>query len=514
LKESSRNTTTANTGTTARTGILVLDVGTTSIRGIVFDAVGSIHFSRQIETSPLFLGDGRVEQDPLVWSEAVLTILRDCSDYAKTADLPIQALSLTAFRSPVFPVSRDNTPLHNTLMWQDRRSAPLYRNVCQYDDLVFEKTGLRISPVFSALKILWFTEQRPDLVKKAHKFVGVYEYILHLLGGEFVTDHSIASRSNLFNLHTLAWDPELTEIFGIEESILCRTVPPGSVCGHLQLKTAELTGLPAGIPIIAAGGDQQCAALGLGVFAPGSIAANTGTGSYVIGISSEPVIDPERGIFCNVSAVPGYYILEATILTSGTIYRWFSEQFYDRQTPDEQIFKRVDREITSSPPGARGVIALPYFEGSGSPDWNPSASGTFCNLSLSTTRADCARAIIEGIAIEMDANIDCIEKLSGPAGSITVSGGMTRFAAFNQIQADIFEREVIRHTCPEATAAGAWMSASAALGQSLSVAEAFSKAVERGEDSFTTYTPDPALAHLYRKKKKAQKELAGRLFSS
>jgi glycerol kinase len=486
----------------------VLDIGTSSIRGSLFSAEGAIVHTTQIPAAPRFRGPGLVEQDPLVWRNGVISALSGCSAYAARIGAAVEAVSVTAFRSPVFPADRAGNPLHPALMWQDRRSSSLLAEVLDAEPEVFAKTGLRISPVFSAIKMLWCIRSLPELAGKTAKYLGVYEYVLQQLTGEYVTDHSVASRSNLFNIHSRSWDRELLDLFEVGEEKLCRLLPPGSVCGKLTEASARDTGLRAGIPVICAGGDQQNASVGLGVIEPGTTAANTGTGSYVIGIADRPVIDPGMGIFCNAASVPGKYIVEASVLTSGTIYRWFGEQFYDKRQDETsgELFARIDREILSSPPGAHGVLVIPHFEGSGSPDWNPRASGMFCNLTLSATRGDCARAILEGIAAEMALNIELMDSLTERTDRISVSGGMSRFDEFNRIQADLFGRPVIRYECLEATSVGAWIASEAALGHAENFAAAFRRLHPPGSGAYVEYRPRPEHAETYTRLRRMRRE--------
>ena len=227
-----------------------------------------------------------------------------------------------------------------------------------------------------------------------------------------------------------------------------------------QKETAKLTNLPEGTPVITGGGDQQCAALGLGITSPGKVAINTGTGAYVIGLSDKVVHDPEEKIFCNISAIPGKYIVEANMLTAGTIYRWFSETFMNPDVEAKTRFSLIDSEIRTSPVGSNGVILIPHFKGISG---ERALKGAYLNLDLNTTRGDMARAVLEGIAMELGEQLKAIEKMTGPIEEVSVSGGMTRFDLYNQIQADCYNKSVTAWGNGEATALGAWMNGMTAL---------------------------------------------------
>lgn len=472
-------------------GIITVDVGTTSMRAILYDADGRIEHIHQRENEPDFFTDGRVEQAPQAWAGILAESLKACADYARGKDIELACISVTAQRSSVIPVDADGAPLHPAIMWQDRRTAGLAQEMDSCNPLVYSKNGLKISPVFSAIKMAWFRKNRPDIWQKTYRMIGIQDWVLYLLSGRFVTDHTFGSRTNLFSLEKRSWDADLLSLFGVEPGMLCDLVPPGSIVGGITPVMAAATGLPPGLPVVSAGGDQQCAALGLGLFCGQRAVSNTGTGSYLIGHVDHPAFDEEMRVACNVSAVPGAYIVEAAVLTSGTIYRWFREAFYGENEP----FETLNVEAASAPPGANGLLLLPHFKGSGAPYWDPQSRGVFYNLTLSTTRGEMERAILEGIAVEMKGSLELIERLSGPITSVSVSGGLTRSDLFNQIQSDVFDRDIQRFSNNEATSFGAWIAGAVAVGFDTSYQAAF----ERGSnaESIRTYRPSTGNRAVY-----------------
>jgi sugar (pentulose or hexulose) kinase len=324
--------------------------------------------------------------------------------------------------------------------------------------------------------MLWFKRNRPDIFSKTYKMVGIHDLVLHGLCGRFVTDHSLASRTNLLELSSRTWDRELMGLFEVEPDMLCELVSPGSIVGGLSESLALKTGLAAGTPVVSAGGDQQCAALGLGLFSSDRAVTNTGTGSYLIGHSVVPYIDPRRRVTCSVSALPGAYIIEAALPSSGTIYRWFRETLWKSDGFMDDSFEAMNAEAAKSSVGANGVLLLPHFAGSGAPFWDAGAKGLFYNVSLATTRGDLARAILEGIVVDLKGGLDVLEEVCGAISSIRASGGLSESALFNRIQADVFGKPVVRSSGGEATSLGAWIAGVVATGLAPGYAEAFEKA--------------------------------------
>ncbi|MGI9135148.1 MAG: FGGY-family carbohydrate kinase [Rhodoferax sp.] len=451
--------------------IITVDVGTTSVRAGLFDAQAQLLHLAQQDNLPHYFDDGRVEQDPLACRAAVYAVLKACADAARQRQLRPACVAMAAQRSSLIAVDRQGQALHPAIMWQDRRTAGLAQQMAAHNSLVYGKTGLPISPVFSALKMHWLRQQLPDLWQRTHKLLGIQDWIVHGLTGAYLTDQSFASRTNLFNLQSRQWDADLLDLFGVERHLLCDIVPPGSIVGGLLAPAAAALGLQAGLPLVSAGGDQQCAALGLGLFTAQRAITNTGTGSYLIGHADRPLLDPAMGLACNASALPGAYIVEAALLTSGAIYRWFQTTL----GAQGEGFEALNAEAAQVAPGCNGLLLLPHFKGAGAPDWDPQAKGVFFNLSLDSTRGHMARAILEGIAFEMKANLERIESLCGPVSSLSVSGGLTRSDLFNQIQADVLERPVTRFARAEATSAGAWMAGAVATGNATGYAQAFAQ---------------------------------------
>lgn len=454
--------------------IITIDVGTSSLRSIIYDFEGKPYFKSQREYTSIFGTNRQVEQDPLTWKNALFETLRDCGDYVNNNDLNIEALSVTSQRASVIPVTDNGTPLYNALMWQDKRSTEQCSHISSQISIrdIYLKTGLRLDPYFSVPKMMWLKEERPEVYKNAYKLIGVQDFIIYLLTNSFVTDWTQAARTMLLNIDTFKWDDELISITGVDREKLCELKEPGSKAGGLSNEASQITGLNPGIPVIMSGGDQQSAALALNVLRPGFAEANTGTGSFVIAYSEKPVFDSHCRTLCSAAAVPDKWIAEAGILTTGTIYRWLKEEFY-KDAQMEQGFEALNMEADNVPIGANGVMVLPHFEGSAAPYWNPSAKGMFFNLSLGTKRGDIARAVLEGISLEIAENIGLIENLVGRVEMVSVAGGLTNLELFNQIQADAFDKMVIRYENNEASSLGALMSAGVTLGEYSDYEEAF-----------------------------------------
>ncbi len=483
--------------------IVIIDVGTQSLRSILYNKKAEMVFISQKPYSPILKGI-EVEQDPRTWKDNLLFTLKEVSLYANKNAIKILSISVTSQRASIIPVNKYGKYLYNAITWQDRRSYQQCYKVKESLSMneIYQKTGLRLDSYFSAPKMMWLKENMREIYNDAYKIIGVQDYVAYILTNRFVTDYSQAARTLLMNINTFTWDDELIQAFGLDSSILPELVAPGTIIGKVSDFIAEKTGLNKDIPIILAGGDQQCAAIGLNVLRPGTLEANTGTGSFIIGYADKPVFDENMRVICSASAIPGKWIVEAGLLTSGNIYTWFKNEFY-KDIKDSDVYQIVNHEVEESAPGANGIIMIPHFKGSAAPYWNPLSKGMFFNVSLENTRGDFARAILEGISYEMAENINLIEDLVGYVEIINIAGGLTKFTTFNQIQADVFNKAVSVYDSSEATSLGALISTLVTLGDYKNYIDAFDAIL--GHSNKKTYhsnsTSISQYIHLIRTKK-------------
>ena len=447
--------------------ILTLDLGTSSVRGTLYSIDGEELFSAAHSYAPEFLNDGRVRQAPSSWNDGVLEVLRRCGDASGETDASPQVIAVTSQRASVIPVDESGTALYDAIMWQDKTTHAECREIERQisNKEAYSITGLRIDPYFSAPKIMWLKGNEPDIFKRSKAFLGVQDYVVLMLTGKMVTDHSQACRTLLMDIRSREWSPRMLEICAVDESRLPALVAPGSIVAPLLPKIAEATHLPSHTRVLLAGGDQQVAAIGMGVITEGTAEANTGTGSFLIAPVAEPVLHPEEKTLCSAAAIPGQWVAEAGVLTTGILYSWFAAEFTSTFTSDSEDFAEINKLVKESPPGANGIIALPHFKGSAAPFWNPYAKGLFFNLTLANTRADMARALLESVVLDMGANLKLLQELlPRPIAEVVIAGGLTRFDLFNQLQADVFATQVRRPANSEASSTGALISALVTLG--------------------------------------------------
>ena len=469
--------------------ILSIDIGTTSMRGILFSGDGEMLFETSRETPLHFAGD-YIEQRPEVFSTALTDICRSVCGYA-----PPDAISLTAFRSSPTLVDRDGNALTNFIMWQDVRNRAICERLLPENDRIRALSGAGINAVFTGSKLTWLAEEMPALFREAYKAMVVPDYLICQMTGAFVTDVTYGSRTLLMNLRTQTWDETLCALFSVPREKLCSLIPQGSVAGTVRADFAAATGLTEGTPVISAGGDQQCGALGLGAFATDARVINCGTGSFLIALTDAP-LPPGSPAICNLAAVPGKYIAEANVLSSAAALNWAMRTFFPDLirdgAPDFAAFTAL---AASAPPGANGVRVVPLFSGCGTRDWNPDARAQIAHLSLAHTRADLARALLEGLAAEIVKSDAVLPTSGAEEAPVFLGGGLTKNDLFDQILADMRGTPLTRYPDAQATAIGAFMSAAVTLQLYDSYAAAHAAARARGEAQ--VFSPNASLKEIY-----------------
>ena len=483
--------------------ILILDVGTSSMRGILFDGKGNSLFKKQIPYVARHISAVKIEQPAADWDDACEKILSGAADVLRQKGWKLAAIAITSQRSSLLPVDENGEALMPAIMWQDSRNSQICQRLQENNEEIFQRSGAPVNTIFSGGKMAWIRQEAPEIYAKTKHFLSVPEYILHRLTGEYRTDTTFASRSNLMNIRSKTWDSELCRIFGVPQEMLCEILEPGAVQGGLCQAMAARTGIAEGTPVISAGGDQQCAAIGQGVCRPGVLSITAGTGAFLMTALKEVPQHMENGLICNCSSVAGQYVLEASSMTCCSAFDWFLRNFYQHE---EDIYGKVGQVLQTLYGQTENCIALPYFQGRQADDLEDTVRAAFVNLSLSTNRENMLKGLLESICMEIAEQMEKLRQYV-QLEAIGISGGLTNNRDINQMQADIYQKRIYHLKNSEATASGAWMVAATGLGWYTSVQEAFEASGLMETAQF--YNPNTELAESYQKKRTAMHELYG-----
>ncbi|MHA1389545.1 MAG: xylulokinase [Candidatus Thorarchaeota archaeon] len=469
--------------------VLAIDAGTTGVRSMFFDKTGNAVASAYSEFESKYPHPSWVEQRAESWWEKACETIQQCFKEGKISSEQVIAISVTNQRETVVPIDENGVSLRNAIVWQDRRTV----KQCNWIEAtipqvqVYIISGLTVDPYFTAPKILWIRENEKETYDRAHKFLLVHDYIIYKLSNEIITDYSNASRTLLFDVRTAKWSDKLLDSLQIDKEKLPRLVESGTLVGELTSAAARETGLKAGTPVVAGGGDQQCAALGVGVVREGMIKSTTGTGTFLLSHSDTVKLDPSMRVLCSRHVVPNAFVVEASMFTTGSALKWYRDNLGSEEIgiADERgvdPYDIITEAAEKSPPGAEGVIHIPHFVGSGAPNWNPHARGIFAGLALGHSRHHLIRAILEGVSYEIRTNVEVMRELGLPSQQIRVTGGASRSETWMQIQADVLRTPVIRQKMEESTAIGAAILAFKGV-------NVFSSVVDAAEEMVQTMEP-------------------------
>jgi glycerol kinase len=447
--------------------ILALDQGTSSSRAIIFDNQGKIKATSQKEFTQIFPKPGWVEHNPMeIWSSQASVIAEAITSIGINGD-NIAAIGITNQRETTIVWDAETgEPVYNAIVWQDRRTSEFCDSLKKKDGLtetIRNKTGLIIDAYFSATKINWILENVPGARQKAQegklRFGTVDTWLVWMLtsGEVHVTDVSNASRTMLFNIHTLEWDKELLELFNIPESMMPEVKSSSEVYGY-----TKGTILACEVPIGGMAGDQQAALFGQMCTEPGSVKNTYGTGCFLLMNSGEKPIMSSNNLLTTVAWKIGEtvnYALEGSIFVAGSVVQWLRDGLGIIRSAKEV------EELATSVPDNGGVYFVPALTGLGAPHWDQYAKGSIYGITRGTTAGHIARAALEGIAFQTMDIVQAMEKDAGcPLKELKVDGGATANNLMMQFQADILGTSVIRPQVTETTALGAAYLAGLAVG--------------------------------------------------
>ena len=446
--------------------ILALDQGTSSSRAIVFDKYGQTKAVSQKEFTQIFPKPGWVEHNPMeIWSSQA-SVIAEAITSIDINGLNIAAIGITNQRETTIVWDAETgEPVYNAIVWQDRRTSE-FCDCLKRDGrtvLIRSKTGLIIDAYFSATKILWILENVPGARKRADegklRFGTVDTWLIWMLtrGEVHVTDVTNASRTMLFNIHTLEWDKELLNLFGIPESMMPEVKSSSEVYGY-----TKTTLFAHEVPIAGIAGDQQAALFGQMCTEPGSVKNTYGTGCFMLMNSGERPIMSSNNLLTTIAWKIGdtvNYALEGSIFVAGSVVQWLRDGLGIIRSSSEV------EALAASVPDNGGVYFVPALTGLGAPHWDQYAKGSIYGLSRGSTAAHIARAALEGIAFQ---TMDIVNAMQRDAGvtlkELKVDGGASRNNLLMQFQADILGTSVIRPIVTETTALGAAYLAGLAVG--------------------------------------------------
>lgn len=480
--------------------ILAHDLGTTGNKATLYDEEGALLGSAFYGYGTEYAHTGWAEQNPEDWWRAVCTSTQDLLHTSRVQPGEVAAITFSGQMMGAVPLDDHARPLRNAIIWADQRAVRQERWLGERisPEEVYRITGHRLSASYSLCKILWLRDHEPDIYHATWKFVHAKDAIVARLTGNFVTEPTDASGMNLYDLEAGSWSERILQAAELDPAKLPTLRRSIDVVGTVLPQVTDEIGMPAGTPVVIGGGDGMCAAAGAGVVREGTAYNYVGSSSWIALATRKPIFDPGFRTFTWAHLVPGMFSPCGTMQAAGGSYQWARDRLcaVEKQAADAlgiSAYELMNINAEKSPPGARGLIYLPYLLGERSPRWNPRARGAFIGLTIRHTHSDIVRAVLEGITMNLRVILEAFTGQGARIDAMRVIGGGARGRFWNRIMADIYGLPVQRLAIlEEATSMGAALAGGIGVGlySDFSMSEHMNRTVEVIE-------PDPRAQAVY-----------------
>ncbi len=475
--------------------IIALDIGTSVLKTGLFDLNGDLIQIETREQEFVHSNGDWFEQNPdITWG-----LIKDSvHSLVKTHDYhSIEAITITVQRGSVIALDSNGEALSNLIVWMDKRGRDYVQHVNQIigEERYYTTAGHSISYITGASKVLWFQSEAKEIFEQCAVIGSPQTYFLKRLGSDgLVIDCSSATYHFPLNIDLKSWSQEIAHELNFPLKKLPQIVSAVDIVGHLPQSVAQELGLQEGIPIIAGGGDGQCAAAGSGAIVPGICMINIGTGAGIQFYLDEPTRDPRMIFSCSGHVVSNGWESEGHTQASGAVLRWVRDElgYSDCLSEGEDGYDNLVDEAMLAPPAAKGLMFLPTFNGCTVPQQVPEAKGCFLGLSLNHKKSHIIRAVLEGITLEIKWILESFKGTFASIDEIRLVGGGSKNINWNQIHADILGHPVYTVQSPDAAMVGCAMCAAVGLGEYPNLVDA-SKHFVQIMDMFTPRSENKAI---------------------
>ena len=446
-----------------------LDVGTSSAKAVLMDSSGEVLAVSAPEydfqtPQPLW-----VESNPEDWYEASVQAIQEVLEAAGSRK--IRGLGLTGQMHGLVLLDAEGAVLRPCIMWNDQRTAEECRELTEAvgEEKVLQITGNPILAGFTAPKIRWVEKNEPEVFSRIAHILLPKDYLRYRLTGAFATDVADASGTALLNVGRRQWSERMCEACQVSPEWLPELHESAEPSAIISASGASATGLPQGLPVAAGAGDQAAQAVGSGIIKEGVLSATLGTSGVVFAHSKNFKVEPEGRLHAFCSAVPGEWHLMGVMLSAAGSFQWFRNTLGDLEREREasggaDAYTQLIDLAKAVPPGAEGLIFLPYLSGERTPHPDPLARGAFIGLTLRHKKGHLVRSVLEGITFGMRDSLELMRGLGVDPETVIISGGGVRSSLWRQMMADIFQAKVATVNAAEGAAFGAALLGGAASG--------------------------------------------------
>jgi gluconokinase len=436
--------------------VLAVDVGTSSVRAMVFDAAGNVTARSQCSYSTIRPAPYQEEQDPDTIRSETYRAMVGCLAQSGAAPERVGAICFSSQLYGIIALDAADRPMTRNIMWSDGRAEPQAEamKAAGVQGRLYPITGCPMNSIYPIAKLAWLAETDPEVFRQARRFVSIKEYVVAPLISDWVVDHSMASPTGLFDIHRRCWHPEALAAVGVAEDRLSR--PVSGVEGFRLAAGSPLAGrsLPDGVQVFLGGGDGPLANLGSGASAPGAVNIDLGTSGAVRCTVTRPIVDAAGSLWC-YCLTEDLWTLGGIITNVGNAYQWLGDNFIGVGGGACDTYELLNRLAADIEPGAAGLFVLPYLRKVRSPYWDGRLKGAVYGLTADHNLGHMARAMLESIAFDLRSIIALMRHESAVADRVVLTGGLARSPILPQLLADVLGEEVFAPDNAEGSIAGA-----------------------------------------------------------
>ncbi len=483
--------------------VIGIDVGTTSVKGMLVDNNGKIvEFTKQEYALDSSEG-GICELDAEIYWRVTCRIIQKLILNSGVNSADITGVAFSSQGETLIVVDSKGKPLRKAIVWLDNRSVDEAEEIrIQFGEQnIMNVTGLpEVVPAWPATRILWLKKNESHIFKNVDKYLLVEDFLLYKLTGKYCTENSLSSSTLYFNILEKKWWPDMLDFIGIEESQLPTLHESGKIIGTLTRKAAKETGLSTKTCCVTGAYDHPAGAIGSGNINNGNVTLTIGASMAMCIALDKPIFDRSMNLPCQCHAIEGLYFLLPYAPTAGLILKWFKDAFgqseiQEAENKNEDVYDLLTMLAEKVPPGSEGLVMLPHFMGSGSPEFDPKAKGVFAGITIGMDKGHFIRAIIESVSLMIRYNLEVMKNKGIDINVIHILGGASKSKLWNQILADTTGLPVVTLLNAENSVMGACLLAAVGTG----IFENINTACLSSVKTNTRFEPNMANYQIYSK---------------
>lgn len=487
--------------------VLGIDIGTTSVKTVLLSSEGKIAAEATRSHDLLSLHRNWAEERADIWWKNAVETIKDIGQQIPGCLGQIVCIGCSGMVPAIVMLDENGDPVRNSIQQNDARAIDEIEMVTAALDQkeLYECTGGTTNQQHIIPRLLWVKNHEPENWEKTRAIMGSYDYILYKLSGTKSLELNWAAESGCYDIHKRVWLTGQLEQFGIDPAWLSKVNDPMDVVAYTSADMMAVAGLPAGIPIIAGSADHVASTLAAGIIDEGDLLIKFGGAGDILYCTERLETNPQ--LFFDFHDVPGKYLVNGCMASSGSLVKWFTKDILHSEDPD--VLKKLDLEAEALPPAADGLVVLPYFLGEKTPLFDPTARGVFFGLTLSHTQAHIFRAILESVIYGFKHHIEIIELMGHKPRQIIATDGGTKSKLWCQIAADVLGEPIKAFPSHPGSALGVAFLAGMQVGMYTQWTD-----MNRFLTDYQLYTPNPEAEKVYQKAYKIYRDLYVQLQSA